>query len=142
MVKRASLHVQLVNCIAFAKCQPQVSLFIKVESARTIQRCAGNLRTVRSGGSLARASEGRNDAAFQVDATDSVIANVTNIEIAFAIKLNAVRFMKRGRNRRTFVARETCFAVAGHGANQSRSSIDEAHHVVHSLDNIEIALSV
>jgi len=104
MVESASLQIQLVNCVAFAQCQPQVSLSIEVESAWTIQRCACNLRTVRSGGSLARARKRGNDAALQVDATDSVIANVADIKIPFAIELNAVRLMKRGRNCRAIIA--------------------------------------
>src|SRR5690606_13907130 len=96
VVQRFRFQVDAIDGVAFAEGEIQAVLAVEVEGPRTVERCALQRRAIGGGTSFAGPGEGRDDTGGGIDATDAMIADVADVEVAFTVEGDRVRAVEGG----------------------------------------------
>lgn len=113
----AALHVELKDLISLARGEPQISLFVKIETARAFQRRAGDRRAVWRWARLAGARECPDLTGAHVQLSNHMIADVADVESPFWTELDAVRLSQLGFTRRSAIPAIAWLTRAGDGGD-------------------------
>jgi hypothetical protein len=142
VVDEASFEVELEDLIAFAGGEPEVALGIEVEGAGAFERGAYDGTAVGGGAGGAGAGEGGDESGFHVDLADDVVADVTDVKIAFGSELDAVGLFELSVFGRSAIATVTGLASSGEGGEDAGFHVDLADGVVDHVHDEHVALRV
>lgn len=90
VVQGLFLEIDAEQGVAFPKCQKEGVVTVEVESTRAVQGCSREACTVRCGASVSGTCKRRDDSGFWVHATNSMIADIADVEISELIKGDGV----------------------------------------------------
>src|SRR6185295_18364355 len=91
---------------AFTQRQIEIALGIEIQGARSVQRRAGQIRSVRRGFLLACSCICIDRSRLEIDTADAVVADIANQQLAFRIECDAMRLLKLRLGRRTAITGE------------------------------------
>src|SRR4030095_2161785 len=137
-------HSKIVDGISFAQREDESATAIEVKRARTVERhfITKHKFPLRGRLSFTVASKGRDVAGFHVHLADAMIPDVANVEVAFGIKTDAVRFTELRFHCGSAVAAETRDTSASNRRDDTAFRIDAAHEMIKAFDEEHVARGV
>src|ERR1043166_4101709 len=113
VVDRSIAEIQFVNGVSFAQSQPDVSLLIKVNRARSVQRRGRERPAINDRPFGPCTGKSRDNAGLLIHFADAVIADVADENVPARVKLKAVRLVEHGFAGWTAIPRESRLPSAG-----------------------------
>ena len=142
VMDRLVLQIDAVDRVPFPQREVEVALGVERHRARSVERRAGQRRTVGRRLALPGAREGLDEPGLQVDAPHAVVPDVADQQAPVGGEHDAVRGAKPGLRRRSAVTGESRLAGAGYRGDDPGPHVHLADRVVVALDDIEVAAGV